>query len=219
MNTVHDMGGIHGFGPVKPDQNEPVFHARWEGRVLAMNRATTYLGLWNIDINRTSRESLPPVVYLGSSYYQKWQFGMEALCLQYGLIGGDELATGRALHPAAAVKRVLTAADAPKALTRTSFERAAAAPATFKPGDRVRTRNQHPATHTRLPRYARDRCGVVEAIRGCHVFPDSVAAGKGEDPHWLYTVVFEARELWGESADPDLTVSIDAWEPYLIDRL
>ena len=215
MNGVHDMGGMQGFGKVEPEPNEPVFHAPWEGRVLAMNRAMGYLGLWNIDIGRFSRESLPPHVYLASSYYRKWELGLEDLCVQFGLVGNDELAAGHSLHPAKPVKRTLTAADASKLLSRGSFERPAPAPAKFKAGDRVRTRNINPPTHTRLPRYARGRNGIVECIRGCHVFPDAVASRKGEDPHWLYTVVFDGRELWGEAADPTVKVSIDAWEPYL----
>ena len=215
MNGVHDMGGMQGFGRVEPEPNEPVFHARWESRVLAMNRAAGYLGLWNIDIGRFSREQLPAHVYLGSSYYRKWELGLEDLCVQYGLIGEDELAAGHALRPAAQVKRALSAADAPKLLSRGSFERPAAAPAGFNPGDRVRTRNINPPGHTRLPRYARGRIGVVESIRGCHAFPDSIVAGRGEDPRWLYTVVFDGRELWGKDADPTLKVSIEAWEPYL----
>jgi nitrile hydratase len=215
MNGVHDMGGMHGFGKVEPEPDEPVFHAPWEGRVLAMNRAMGYIGVWNIDISRFSRESLPPHVYLGSSYYEKWEFGLEDLCVRFGLVGADELAAGRALHAAKPVKRTLTAAEAPKILARGSFERPASAPAKFKAGDRVRTRNINPPSHTRLPRYARGRAGVVECIRGCHVFPDAVVTGQGEDPHWLYTVVFGARELWGDAADPTVKVSIEAWEPYL----
>jgi nitrile hydratase subunit beta len=215
VNGVHDMGGMQGFGRVEAEANEPVFHTRWEARVLAMNRAAGWLGLWNIDIGRFSRERLPAQVYLGSSYYRKWEVSLESLCVEYGLLGEDELAAGHALRPAAAVKRKLTAADAPKLLARGGFDRPAPAPAKFKPGDRVRTRNIHPSTHTRLPRYARGRNGTIERLRGCHVFPDSVVTGKGEDPHWLYTVVFAGRELWGEDADPTLKVSIEAWEPYL----
>jgi nitrile hydratase subunit beta len=103
----------------------------------------------------------------------------------------------------------------PNTLTRGSYSRPAQAPARFKPGDKVRTKNIHPLTHTRLPRYARDRVGAVEAIRGCHVFPDTVAIGNGENPQWLYTVLFDGRELWGDNADPSLKVSIEAFEPYL----
>jgi nitrile hydratase len=215
MNGVHDMGGMHGFGKVESEPDEPVFHAPWESRVLAMNRAMGYLGLWTIDIGRYSRETLPPHVYLGSSYYKRWELGLTNLCVQFGLIGEDELAAGHALHLAKPVQHMLTAADAPKSLSRSSFERPASAPAKFKAGDRVRTRNINPPSHTRLPRYARGHSGVVECIRGCHVFPDAVATGKGEDPHWLYTVVFTGRELWGEAADPSVMVSIEAWEPYL----
>ena len=215
MNGVHDMGGMQGFGKVEPEADEPVFHAPWEGRVLAMNRAMGSLGLWNIDIGRYSRETLPPDVYLGSSYYRKWTLGLEDLVVRYGLVCEDELAAGRTLHPAAPVKRTLTAADAPKLLSRGSFERPAVAPARFSVGDRVRMKNMHPIGHTRLPRYVRGHAGVIECVRGCHVFPDAVVAGRGEEPHWLYTVVFDGRELWGEESDPTLKVSVEAWEPYL----
>jgi nitrile hydratase subunit beta len=215
MNGVHDMGGMQGFGAVEPEENEPVFHAPWEGRALAMNRTMGSIGVWNIDISRFSREQLPPDVYLGSSYYRKWTLGLEDLVVQYGLAGTDELAAGHALRPAAPVKRTVTAADAPKLLSRGSFDRPAPAPAKFKVGDRVRMKNIHPATHTRLPRYVRGHAGTIEAIRGCHVFPDAVVAGRGEEPHWLYTVVFDGRELWGEAGDPKLKVSVEAWEPYL----
>jgi nitrile hydratase beta subunit len=215
MNGVHDMGGMHGFGKVEPEVDEPVFHAPWEGRVLAMNRAMGSLGLWNIDIGRFSRETLAPDVYLGSSYYRKWTLGLEHLVVRYGLVCEDELAAGRALHPAAPVKRTLTAADAPKLLSRGSFERPAGAPARFAVGERVRMKNMHPVGHTRLPRYVRGHAGVVECVRGCHVFPDAVVAGRGEEPECLYTVVFDGRELWGEGGDPTLKVSVEAWEPYL----
>jgi nitrile hydratase subunit beta len=98
---------------------------------------------------------------------------------------------------------------------RGSYGRPAQAPARFKIGDRVRTKNIHPTTHTRLPRYARGHVGVVERLHGAHIFPDSIASGKGEDPQWLYTVRFDAQELWGAAADPKLKVSIEAFEPYL----
>ena len=79
----------------------------------------------------------------------------------------------------------------------------------------MRTKNIHPKTHTRLPRYARGKVGVVEMCHGCHMSPDSVATDQGDNPQWLYTVVFDSRELWGPDADPTLKISIDAFEPYL----
>ncbi len=214
-NSLHDMGGMHGFGRVEPEPNEPPFHQRWEGRVLAMQRAMGFTGLWTIDAGRASLEALPPLDYLGSSYYRRWFLGLEQRLLRRGLIGEDELAAGRSVRAGPAVPRTLTPADVGKTLTRGEFGRPTNTPARFKEGERVRTRNINPVTHTRLPRYARGRIGTVEAVRGCHVFPDTAALGAGDNPQWLYTVVFTARELWGEDADPGIKVSIEAFEPYL----
>lgn len=215
MDGIHDMGGMHGFGKVEEEPNEPVFHAEWEGRCLALNRAMGYTGIWTIDQTRAGIEELPPDIYLSSSYYKKWALRLENLVVARGLAGTDEIAAGHALRPGKQLKRKLAAADVPNTLSRGSFGRPAQAPARFTPGDRVRTKNIHPTTHTRLPRYARGHVGVIEAVRGCHVFPDTVAIGKGENPQWLYTVLFAGRELWGDDADPSLEVSIEAFEPYL----
>jgi nitrile hydratase len=215
MDGIHDMGGMHGFGKVKAEDNEPVFHAVWEARCLALNRAMGAIGAWTIDEGRAGIEALPPDVYLVRSYYGKWALRLENMVVNRGLAGADEIAAGHALRAGKPLKRTLSAADVPRTLTRGSFSRTAKSSACFKVGDRVRTKNIHPPTHTRLPRYARGRAGVVEAIRGCHVFPDAVAIGAGEDPQWLYTVLFEGRELWGETSDPTLKVSIEAFEPYL----
>lgn len=216
MNGVHDMGGMDGFGKVEPEHNEPVFHARWEGRVMAMTRAMAALGHWNIDIGRYGIEVLPPHVYLSSSYYRRWFLRTANLLMQRGLVSADELAAGHALRAAEGTdSKKFSVADLERVTRRSSFGRAASAPARFKIGDRVRARNIHPRSHTRLPRYARGHAGTIERIQGFHVFPDAYVAGRGEDPQWLYTVRFDARELWGEDADPTVKVSIEAFEPYL----
>jgi nitrile hydratase len=206
---------MDGFGKVEPEPNEPTFHAEWEGRVMAMMRAMGAAGAWNIDMSRFSREALPPDVYLSSSYYRKWQLGMERMLVERGLVSEDELAAGHALAPGAPLKRKLTADMVEHTLTRGSFTRRPQAPARYAIGARVRMKNMHPTTHTRLPRYVRGHVGVVELNHGAQVFPDSAALGKGEDPQWLYTVRFDAAELWGPDADPSVSVSIDAFEPYL----
>ncbi|HEU4340542.1 MAG TPA: nitrile hydratase subunit beta [Candidatus Binatia bacterium] len=216
MDGVHDMGGMDGFGKVDPEPNEPAFHQRWEGRVLAMSRAIRALGVWNIDWDRYGIELLPPHVYLTSSYYKRWFLRTVQLLVQCGLIEADEMAAGHSLRPGKGMDRgTFKLADVERVMRRGSFGRPASAPARFKIGDRVRAKNIHPTTHTRLPRYARGHVGVVERLHGAHVFPDSVVAGKGEDPQWLYTVRFDAQELWGADADPKLKVSIEAFEPYL----
>lgn len=216
MNGVHDMGGMDGFGKVEPEPNEPVFHARWESRVMALTRAMAALGHWNIDIGRYGIEVLPPHVYLSSSYYRRWFLRTADLLMQRGLIRADELAAGHALHADDAKnKKKFSQTDVERVSRRGSFGRPSSAPARFKLGDRVRAINTHPKSHTRLPRYVRGHIGLIERIHGAHVFPDSIVAGKGENPQWLYTVRFEARELWGPDADPTVKVSIDAFEPYL----
>jgi nitrile hydratase beta subunit len=214
-NSIHDMGGMHGFGPIEVEPNEPPFHERWEGRVFAMQRALGFTGLWTIDGGRASLEALPPLDYLGSSYYRRWFLGLENRLLRFGLVGADEIAAGRSLRTGANLPCKLTAADVEKTMVRGEFARPTNQTARFKEGDRVRTKNINPVTHTRLPRYARAKIGMIGAIRGCHVFPDTAAIGQGEHPQWLYTVVFSARELWGEDADPGVKVSIEAFEPYL----
>ncbi len=216
MNGVHDMGGMDGFGKVDPEPNEPMFHAEWEARVLAMVRAMITAGAFNMDASRLYREALPPDVYLSSSYYRIWLLGLEAALIDRGYIAAGEIDAGHAMEPAKPLKRgKFTLTDIERVMVRGKFGRAARAPAKFKPGDRVRAKNIHPATHTRLPRYARGHVGVVERDLGCHVFPDSAASGSDENPQWLYTVVFDGAELWGPDGDPTVTISIDAFEPYL----
>jgi nitrile hydratase beta subunit len=216
MNGVHDMGGMDGFGPVEAEPNEPVFHHDWEGRVMAMVRAVGANGGLNIDMQRFSREMLPPEVYLRSSYYKKWFLAFERTLIERGMVGEDEVAAGHTLRESMPLKRgTFSLTDVPRVETRGSFAREPQAPAVFKPGDRVRARNINPVTHTRLPRYVRGHTGVIERNNGCHVFPDSAAHGHGDNPQWLYTVVFDGRDLWGADTDPTVKVSIDAFEPYL----
>jgi nitrile hydratase len=216
MDGVHDMGGMDGFGKVEIEKNEPPFHHEWEGRVMAMVRAIGANGGINIDMQRFSRESLPPVVYLESSYYKKWFLALQQSMLDRGMIDGDEIEAGHSLRPSPPLKRgKFSMNDVQRVMTRGSFSRAPTASPAFAVGNRVRTKNINPVTHTRLPRYARGHIGTVERINGCHVFPDTNARGEGENPQWLYTVVFSGRDLWGDDADPKLKVSIEAFEPYL----
>ena len=183
--------------------------------MLAMARAMGHAGAWHIDDSRFSQETLPPKVYLAVSYYQRWMLAMEKNLLVRGLVTKDELAAGRAQKPAKPLPGKLTPDVVKAGMARGSFYRQQQGPAQFKPGDRVRTRNIHPQGHTRLPRYVRDKVGTVELVHGCHAYPDAVASGRGDDPQWLYTVVFDGRSIWGADADPALKISIDAFEPYL----
>lgn len=216
MNGPHDLGGQMGFGPVAPEPNEPVFHADWERRALGVTLCANGLGQWPGDENRFTRESLHPADYYSSSYYEIWIKALERLLVKHGFVTGEELRAGRKLSEGTVPKRVLAAAAVPATLAKgAAYDRPIDAPAKFAAGQRVRTINAHPLTHTRLPRFARGRIGGIETVHGGFAFPDANAHGKGEQPQRLYTVVFAGTELWGAGSDPSLDVSIDAWESYL----
>jgi nitrile hydratase beta subunit len=216
VNGVHDVGGVHGYGAVRPEPDEPAFHAPWEGRVLALHLALGRLGTWTLDEYRFNRELLPPAQQLTMSYYETVLAALERLTTAHGFLGQDELTTGRSLRPGPSPGPALSAAAVLQGLGWGSPpRREPLRPAAFKVGDEVRTRNRHPLGHTRLPGYVRGHSGMVVAVLGCHAFPDTRAGGGGDDPQWLYTVRFTARELWGPDGDPTLTLSVDAFEPYL----
>ncbi|MEA2943867.1 MAG: nitrile hydratase subunit beta [Bradyrhizobium sp.] len=215
MDGAHDMGGVWS-GPVRPEPNEPTFHAEWERRAFALTLAMGMPGGWNIDMSRFAREDRPPQQYLGLSYYQIWLAGLERLMLARNLVSPDEIEAGKPRHPAKPVARTLTPEGVAGMLHRGGpTERKATSAAMFAAGDRVTAKMINPPTHTRLPHYVRGHVGKVERVLGFHVFPDSNAIGAGENPQWLYTVTFDGRELWGDDSDPTLKVSVDAWEPYL----
>ena len=215
MNGVHDMGGMHGMGPIVREANEPVFHHDWERRVFALSLATGALGEWNIDMSRHARERMPAAQYLAASYYQKWLYGLELLLLEAGLVTREEVETGRARGRVSG-KRVLRAADVEKVLTKgRGFRLPDGVPPRFKPGDRVVARNMQPTGHTRLPRYARGRRGVIDRDHGVFIFADANAIGQGPKPQHLYSVRFAARELWGPDASPRDAVYVDLWDDHL----
>ena len=217
MNGIHDMGGMHGMGPIQYENNEPVFHEEWEGRVYAITRAIGAWAKWNIDASRHGIEQLPPEDYLRMTYYEKWLVRAIGLLTKHGLVTRGEIETS---HPAPGSSKAtppLVAADAlAYANRRGRYERPdVEVKARFQIGQHVRTRNINPTGHTRLPRYARGKQGMISRHHGIFVFPDTNAHFLGEQPQHLYSVRFEARELWGEDASPRDSVYLDMWDSYL----
>lgn len=214
MNGPHDMGGFTGFRPVRAEAGEPVWHADWEPRAFALVVAMGMTGSWNIDEARHARERLPAMTYWRSSYYEMRHYALVLQLIELGLATAIEEQQGRMAVPARPVKRVAKAEMIPAILAAGGpASRPSNKPQGFAVGDKVRARTINPDGHTRLPRYARGRVGEIVAVHGTHVFPDSNAHWLGEDPQWLYTVRFTARELWGK--DTRDSVCIDLWEPYL----
>ena len=197
------MGGMDGFGPVKPETNEPVFHADWEGRVLGLVNTMLRSAGVNVDEFRHAIERIPPARYLASSYYERWLAAVETLLLERGIVTREELdslpSPERAEAPTAA--KPALKAEKPRARAK------------FKPGDRVRVRNTNPAGHTRSPRYVRGKSGIVRRDHGMYVLADSNAHHAGENRQHVYSVEFTARELWGRNEREKLL--IDLWEDYL----
>lgn len=212
--THADLGGSPCAGPIVDEPEDLRFHAPWEARALAVTVAMGATGSWNLDMARAARETLPN--YAELSYYRIWIAALESLLLERGLVTREELDAGRALCAPRPVPRRLSAAEVPAALAKGSpTARPATRPARFTVGDAVRARAGRVAHHTRLPGYVAGHVGRVERVHGMHVFADAHAQGLGEDPQWLYTVVFAGRELWGSAATPGHAISVDAWEPYL----
>ena len=214
--THADLGGQPGFPAVLPEPEGELFHAGWEPRVLALTLAMGATGSWNIDTSRAARETRP--VYGELSYYQVWLAALEVLMLERQLVFPDEMVQGEMQHAPAKVARVLQAGDVATALARGSpTRRPEPGPARFAIGQTVRMHQGTVAHHTRLPGYVQGKHGTIEHIHGAHVFADANAQGLGEQPQWLYNVVFDEAELWsdGAAAHQNLSVSVDAWESYL----
>jgi nitrile hydratase len=216
MNGVHDMGGMHGMGPIVEEKNEPVFHDEWEGRIFAMNRAMAAWRKWNLDASRHSRELIPPAEYLRMSYYERWVAGLVELIVQSGLTTRAEIESG---VPTAGSARAVPALTVDKAGALVAkgvpASRNVNVAARFRVGQRVRTRNIHPVGHTRLPRYVRGKVGTIDRDHGVFVFPDTNAHFLGEKPQHVYSVRFTARELWGDQAAPKDSVYVEMWDDYL----
>jgi nitrile hydratase len=208
MNGPHDLGGQMGFGPIAPETDEPYFHAEWEKRALGITLSCGAFGAWTIDESRHARENIAPADYLAASYYEIWTRALEVLLERHGFVTAAEIDAGHKLVEGAAPQRILKADMVAGVLAKGApCNRPVDDLPRFVKGQRVQTKNINPATHTRLPRYARGKVGVIEMVQGSFVFPDDNAHGRGENPQW--------RDVWGADADPSLTVSIDAWESYL----
>jgi nitrile hydratase subunit beta len=216
VNGVHDMGGQHGMGPVHHEEDEPVFHQPWEGRVYGLSRAMRAWRRWTLDTDRYLIEIIPPAEYLRMSYYERWLDRLERQIVKYGFATADELRSGHASAGAARATPVFTVATSARWQNRgiASSHEPAVRPR-FKVGQRVTARNIHPTGHTRLPRYARSKTGTIVRDHGVYLFPDTNAHEQGEKRQHVYSVRFTARELWGEAASLRDSVHLDLFDDYL----
>ena len=207
MNGVHDLGGMHGLGPVEVEANEPVFHDDWEARTFAVMNLAGATGLYNVDELRHAIERMAPAEYLTTPYYVHWLHAMEDLMAAKGVTGEAEMVP---LAPALPKDMV-----GPVVATGAAARMAVDAPPRFQAGDHVTAKTINPTTHTRLPRYVRGKTGVVQGDHGGFVFPDTRAHGQGDKPQRVYSVRFTAQELWGPAASACDSLYIDLWDDYI----
>lgn len=214
MNGIHDMGGMQGMGPIEYEEKEPVFHAPWEGRVLAMTRAVTATGKLQGGL-RPPIESLTAFEYLRMSYYEKWLTSLTVRIIASGLLTRAEIENGHTAEGSTKSVPALSVADVPAFMRRIPPMRKDDVAPRFQIGQHVRARNINPVTHTRLPRYVRGKAGTIERDRGVATLPDTNVYGLGEKPQHVYSVRFSARELWGDQAAAQDAVYVELWDDYL----
>jgi nitrile hydratase len=223
MNGIHDMGGLHGFGNVSVEDDEPVFHSRWEGRVFALTQALDTTGIYSLDEHRHEIELMHTADYLKDGYYGRWLFAMESILGRKGILHRPEVQTrirersddiGKAAKPDPAARNWPLPTE--QKIRWGAWRHEVEVAPKFSVGERVRVRNRQPSGHTRLTAYVRGKVGVISIVNAqAWVFPDTRAHNKGENLQPVYNISFEAAELWGDVAEANVVVSVDLSEDYL----
>jgi nitrile hydratase subunit beta len=224
MNGVFDLGGTDGLGPVQPSAQEPVFHAEWERPIFTMFAALFRAGWFGVDEFRHGIELMDPAVYLKAPYYEHWLHSYEHHGAAKGMLDLEELDRRTQYYLDNPDAPLPEHEQSPELLDFVNAVVPAGASAVrptekeprFAVGDIVRASGAVPFGHTRLAGYIRGKTGEVIAHRGSFIYPDIAGNGLGENPEHVYTVRFDARELWGAPyADPNGTVCFDVWDPYI----
>lgn len=207
MDGIHDMGGMHGFGPVDPDY-ETVFAREEYKRVYGINMLSIMQRAYNIDKTRYYMENVSPVEYLTTPYWERWLGMIERLYAEQGVTSD----AGDAVLPEA-VRIPANRLWAGFKSMRVAEPPTLPAPL-YTVGTMIRARWDAPATHTRLPRYIRGCAGSIEQYMGIFRFADAFAADRKEFQH-VYSVRFDGREMWGEACEENTCVRIELYETYI----
>jgi nitrile hydratase beta subunit len=224
MNGIHDVGGMDGFGKIMyvKEEEDTYFTHDWERLAfgLVAGCMAQGLGMKAFDEFRIGIEKMRPVDYLTSSYYGHWIATVAYNLVETGVLDAEELEERTKVFMEKPDTKIPRREDPKlvKVVEKALLEglspvREVSSVPRFEVGERIKTRNIHPTGHTRFPRYARGKYGVIDEMYGAHVFPDDAAHRKGENPQYLYRVRFEGEELWGVKQKD--SVYIDLWESYL----
>ena len=212
MNGVHDMGGQHGMGLVQYEKNEPVFHAPWEGRVYALNRALRAWRKWSLDTDRHAIELLPPADYLQMSYYERWLTRLLAQVVTYGLVTKEEMeAEGRLWAPRR--PRRLQCGNLSRWLSRGIASSKIEGSAMFKGGQRVRARNINPTSHHTRFRGTHEAKSASSRETTVKSFPTPTLISRGETPA-TYTPSVSGTRAGGRALHRATRFN-STWDDYL----
>ncbi len=219
MDSIADMGGMQGWGPVpyEPGTDDHPFHEPWEGRAFAMTLlAINRLSGQNLDAMRHALSRLHPVDYLVDGYYGRWLNCAELMLVDSGIIapGAIDARARRLLGEDVAEPPEPTPSKPDYAGTGPGSLRQVDDQPRFKVGQTVRAKDIHPSGHTRLPRYVRGRTGMVQGLHPAALLPDTHAHFEGENPQHVYDVAFDSTELWGPDSE-SFSLHIDLYESYL----
>jgi nitrile hydratase beta subunit len=227
MNGIHDMGGLHGFGPVNhisgKTPEDPVFHSEWESRVFCITQVIDTQGIWNLDEHRHEIELMNAADYINDGYYGRWLFAMESLLNKKNILAHTEvsqriaemMADLRSYSKPTMNNRDWPLTDEAKVPWGACRHELTIVPA-YLQGQSVRVRNIHPPGHTRVTSYTRGKVGTVDMVNAqAWVLPDTRAHNKGENLQAVYTIKFSAQTLWGPQAESNQFLYIDLSEDHI----
>jgi nitrile hydratase beta subunit len=223
MNGIHDMGGLHGFGRVEPEIDEPVFHSEWESRVFCMTQVLDTTGIWNLDEHRHEIELMDAASYLTDGYYGRWLFAMERLLARKNIVRHEEV-EARIAEYCADVRHPVAPSGAGRnwplpehmKIRWGAWRKEIEVTPKYQVGEAVRVRNIHPEGHTRVTAYTRGKVGTIAIVNAqAWVLPDTRAHHRGENLQPVYSVRFAAQDLWGPQAEANHFLHVDLSEDHL----
>jgi nitrile hydratase subunit beta len=201
MDGIHDLGGKQGFGPIRYTHDAPAFHTDWDVRANSLYVFAVRRGIFNMDEYRHGIERMEPHHYLTATYYERSLTSLATLLVEKGVVTHAEL------EERAGGRFPLARPGAPGRTNVAARER-------FKPGDRVRVRDDFVPGHVRMPGYIRGKTGVVVGESPAYPFPDAHAHSIAAEDEPTYDVRFRAEDLWPGSAEPAL-VHVGVFQSYL----
>lgn len=219
------MGGTRAYGEVDARPHGGTPHADWEWSVIGLAVTVLARGLMSVDRWRARQEELHPLAYVQMPYFERWLYSVERNLVLEGVLEEEEI-EARVMRLADHPDEPLPSFSDPefdaaiKGLIENGGPVVKVAPNAprFAVGDPVRLLEiaitKPGEQHTRLPRYAQGKTGVIARLNPPQALPDAMVARLEERSEHTYAVRLWAAELWAD-AEPRSSVFVDCWESYL----